>query len=138
MSVLIFALGFAHHVLREVDHDAAHPLVGRRVDDLFAVALGAQETARAQEAQVVAHKCPRDAHALGKLANRGWLGQAREEDAQPRGLAEKPQHIGHLRDLLRVERRQLLGHKLHDNARLHISMSSVNAVEAVLALFRGS
>src|SRR3546814_16909347 len=42
------------HMIRHVDEDAADVIIGCRVNDLTALALGANETGRAQQAQVVA------------------------------------------------------------------------------------
>src|SRR3546814_12922293 len=58
------------HMFRHVDEDAAEVIIGCRVNDLTALALGANESGRAQQAQVVANQAYAHVELLREVGHR--------------------------------------------------------------------
>ena len=85
-----------HHVGKH----AAHMLVGRRVKNLLTVPLRPQDTARAQQPQVMAHQRLRQVRARSDVGDAARLLKAGKYDLEPACLAEKPEQLGQLKDLI--------------------------------------
>src|SRR3546814_12316699 len=91
-------------MIRHVDEDAADVIIGCRVNDLTALALGANESGRAQQAQEVANQAYAHVELLREVGHRMRAGGAQQRDAQTARIAEQPEDLGTPANLFEVER----------------------------------
>ena len=85
-----------HHVGKH----AAHMLVGGRVKNLFAVPLRPQDAARAQQPQVMADQRLRQMGTRSDVGDAARPLKAGKYDLEPACLAEDPEQLGQLKDLI--------------------------------------
>jgi hypothetical protein len=88
------------HMGYHVGKHAAHMLVGRRVKDLLALPLRPQDTAGAQQPQVMACQRLRQMGPCRDVGDAARLLQAGQDDFKPAGFAENPEQLGQLQDLI--------------------------------------
>ena len=75
-------------------------LVGRRVKNLLAVPLRPQDATGAQQPQVMAHQRLRQMAARSDIGDAARLLKASKYDLEPACLAENPEQLGQLKDLI--------------------------------------
>ena len=75
-------------------------LVGRRVKNLLAVPLRPQDAASAQQPQVMAYQRLRQMGARSDVGDAARLLKAGKYDLEPACLAENPEQLGQLEDLI--------------------------------------
>ena len=85
-----------HHVGK----NAAHVLVSGCVKNLLALPLRPQDAARAQQPQVMAHQRLRQMRARSDVGDAARLLKAGKYDLQTACLAENPEQLGQLKDLI--------------------------------------
>jgi hypothetical protein len=90
-------LGYMGH---HVGKHAAHMLVGGRVKNLLALPLRPQDAARAQQPQVMAYQRLRQMGAHSDVGDAARLLKASKYNLEPAGLAENPEQLGQLKDLI--------------------------------------
>ncbi len=77
-----------------VGNSTAHMIVGRCLEDLLAVPFRAQNARGTQEAQMMADQGRRKPRSGRNVGYTGRLLQTGQDDPQPTGIADEPEHRG--------------------------------------------
>jgi hypothetical protein len=89
--VVVCRLGY---MLCHVRQDTADVLVGKAVENLFAVPFRLHDTRSAKQPQVVTHQRRREFKLCGNIADTARSLKAGEDDPQPALIAHQPKHFG--------------------------------------------